>query len=752
MATEVGEWYKDQYKKLVNIEPYDNLQNFPAYPPDSNALTISGLERMESFIQMKYRYPISSDGYICSMFSITIDNVKVNYAYAYWRISTLSEDSLPEYLCISPTFESRDGEYRNRFILYNVFDKTFELASKHLEKYERAVLELMESNVITLDCYNYPSTYSLEEKIDNQRLPVKTLTVALMLDLYKTKMGISMIHTKPEYIAILETIIDHYPELAIYDVYSRKLATALAANKTNTLKCGQKIVPLYAREVMQFNDYNLSTWREVLVAQCVSDLVLNFITPSFPLFNNWMYVDKVDSSIFENAAMIQKYVRSAAVVPANEALKEVRHKLKDAASVGPPSYKIEELDAHVLENLHYSQSHLKLSQVALIQITEVTGVTLHSLGIFARRQENIDPSYTNAYSTADLSAKHIFEYVYAAHCMHVKLGVAHTDLHSGNLTLYRWGSPNIKKNVENKYTLIPYYDRIPSVLYLAGLNDETDAYVFPATGDCSGIIDFSRTILGPGFRHIIENEHTEQYATNFYRDQVNSVMRALHMYAPDFVEKNQEALKAATIADFETVFPVLCAIDFIAIGRTVGAVLKLDIEAENNPDKYTVRTFHVNKKAIELAESLELESRNFFMAGLNHIVHKIKGTLPSDHTKRLNVFPGEILIKKIFKHWSHEKWSSRQTEGSKLVDAYNFKNEVTYSGQDYSKFPPWAQIDKIIPHLGQYKIEEVVQADPKVFFDALGVSSIGEILADRTRDEEGVEEGQVSTTGSWINN
>ena len=408
----------------------------------------------------------------------------------------------------------------------------------------------------------YPgAAEGITTQAENLRLPILAFAVALALDLWDIRRGAEMSHTNRSYLNLMRNtpsaLINAPPPALLWDTFSRGM------NSPSAVQCGQKLVPLFIRETMQPSDYNLAAWREVAVTRLAGDLVLNFISPSFAVYNQWAYVEGADEGLFENAAMIERYARSRAVEATTRSLREARRGLGRAAL----NYHTEELSAHVYESLEYAQSHLVMSPVAIMHSMEDVGWTMESLPRFVRYAPAQWPAAIGAFATADAAARHLFELAYAAHCLHAKAGVAHTDLHVNNMTFYVWGARSTSEGGA------PYYED-PVVAYAAGPRGEADTFVFPAAGDSACIIDYSRCILGPAFRPRLEEGRSPQYATNFYRDQVNRVMRALHRYAPEYVASHQNAIKAGVLANFEAVFPVLCAVDFIAIGANMAALLE----------------------------------------------------------------------------------------------------------------------------------------------------------------------------------
>jgi hypothetical protein len=262
--------------------------------------------------------------------------------------------------------------------------------------------------------------------------------------------------------------------------------------------------------------------------------------------------------------------------------------------------------------------------------------------------------------------------------------------------------------------------------------------VFPAIGVCGCIIDYSRSILGPGFRRYLQEGRTPQYATNFYRDQVNRVMRTLYRYAPDYVATHQDTIKAAVISNFDAVFPALAAVDFISIGASVAATVRDEIGVE---DKTELRAFVVADGLLALAMKLESAGREALISGLHAVVHK----------KPVPEFPGTEVLHRVFDRWLFRAYDAARMRSAQLVDAFNYNNELKYSGRDYEHFPPWGRFDEIERHLGEFKMTDLFERGFEPFLEAMTIGPRVQIIAEKTRaSQEKLDGKPVSVESSWI--
>jgi hypothetical protein len=758
-TNDIGEWYAAQYLSSVGLDAVEGGAKFKRFAatlpvvvgPEGPILT-GGRSRMGNFLSLKLRYPLSAQGYSCLVLTAQTGTTEAHYAYVYWRRG--AKERSPEYICISPTFDSRDGEYRRRFIRYPIFGETYSRKAQELAPFEESILSLIAQGTLTVKATVYPEDAAAEvsERAHDTRLMITTFATALIIDLWEHEQGLLMVHTNLEYQSLVKHIATLQPTLVGLSRKAHSTPPGLSLFLRGdvdqlAVQCGQKLVPMFEREAMQPFDYNLAVWRELAVTKLVGDLVLNFISPSFALYNQWTYVEGADQGLFENPPMEERYVRGRAVERAARSLREARQAVDSEDDVSH-NYHTGELSARIYESLEYAQSYLLISSVVLAHTMEDVGWSLRSLEAYARRAPTQWPAVLSSFADLDSAARLIFEPCYAAHCLHTKLGVAHTDIHGNNLTFYMWGLADQQRPVKGsdlpEYT--PYYDS-PVVLYVAGPRGEADSYLFPAAGNSCCLIDYSRCILGPGFRPRLDEGRAPQYAMHYYRDQVSRVMRTLHRYAPSIVEKNEAAIKAAVLANFEAVFPVLCAVDFVAIGRSIKSALT---DAMASASEHDVRPFTIAKTAVDLAAKLETAAFELFVVGLRDLAE----SAGSRQQMPPPAFPGASLLEKVFSQWSFQRWALRDSaklRKAQLVDSWNFQNKLRFAGDDYARWPPWARLDVIEKHLGEYRLGDLFERGVEPFLEALKPGARVEIIAERLRAESERLDGKpAATASSWL--
>lgn len=756
--SDLAVWYLDQYRAGVALDKVEGggafrrfAETLPASPDgmSSGPYPCTPTLRADAFMRFKLRYALGQEGYTCLALEASLGGAPpVHYAYVYWRRGHEAEP--PEYICVSPTFESRDGEYRSRFIRYSAFADACELLAESLAPFEESVVALVTNHGLALRARAYPAEESptVLNRANELRLMPMVFAVALATDIHKISAGVLMIHTSDAYKQLMTEISSQLPEIIeLGEEFERKhpaeISLFIIGTKNQTMiQCGQKLVPMFVREAMRAFDFNLAAWRELAVAKLVGDLVVNYVSPAFPLFNQWAYVEGANASMFENRAMKDRYVRGLAAEQAASSLRAARAAL--GREEGLPNYHSETLSAHVYDSIEYAQSFLMMSPVALLHTTEHAGWSLASTASFIRRSKTQWPAAVEAFATEDNLARFVFDLAYGAHCLHAKLGVAHTDLHENNMTYYMWGFADSRKATPDGGTEFATYYSDPVVAYAVA--DDKETYVFPALGATGCLIDFSRCVLGPGFRARLEADNSSEYADRFFHDQVNRVMRTLHRYAPGFVKNHEAPIKAAVIANYDAVFPVLCAVDFIAIGHNVASSV---LDSLATVDEYEKRPFQVSQEGVAVARRLEKAATDFFIAGLRDLAESAgsRAQMPAPE------FPGRAILAKVFAEWSFPRWAAQpgRLKTAQLVDAYNFNNPLRYSSSDYAKFPPWARLDEIERHVGDYKMADLFERGVEPFLDALRPGALVDIVSEQVRAEQEALDGKPPPSRtSWL--
>ena len=197
------EWLWQEYTGSVHLDSVEGGRGFKRFlaglDPNYQA---GGRLRQHYFMHLKYGWPIAPSGYTYCRFDMKLGT---QFTYAY---TLVNPDGSPAYVCVSPTYDSRDGEYRSRMITYADFEWAYESASGGLSKIEAKILELISRGKVELKASFFPPD-QLSSAVEEQRLPLKCAAVAFMLDIS----GWAQIHVLTKYQQGLEEVVQVDPEL-----------------------------------------------------------------------------------------------------------------------------------------------------------------------------------------------------------------------------------------------------------------------------------------------------------------------------------------------------------------------------------------------------------------------------------------------------------------------------------------------------------------------------------------------------------
>lgn len=753
MSKQFVQWVYETYTDQLNLPNIEGSKKYHKFieSMDIDTILLSGALRVQKYHIIKFGYPMRRAGYITAILSVQFNNTSSYYSYVYWP----RESIVPEYICLSPTFNSRDGEYRHRFIWFQDFMNGYEKLISHLDPIEQNILENIAVDALKIDVNIYSDEKSkiddITDYINSSRLGIKALVAVLMADVQNIIDNTLQNHTSVHYVKMINELFESNKKY-FDENWNKSMNNKISVFKNGKInndtrtQCGQKLIPLTIHESINVNDINFAPWREIWISQSITDLIINGIAPMFPIYNNWSYIDGTDRSLFENKAMHEKYDRSDKAKKVNEKLRQARQLILDDSK---KDYILNQTDAHIYDSINYAQKHAVLTNISICSTGEYIGQTLRSLPNLIRRTKFVSPALTNIFENPTFQLRYLFDLCYGVHILHTRNSTIHADLHLNNITHYYHGFQYVEvleeggKNIKyrEKYTN-------PTIAYVLSSIGEDDTYVFPHEGTFMGIIDFSRSIIGPKCKQKLIDDFGELFTTKYYRSQVNRALRVLNHYIPNFVQKNQEKIKGLLFSEPEIMFKIMTAVDFLAIGRNIGALLKEIKNDEKQPE--FMRMLNIPLEGIESAESIE-------NLALEHLVGNLSNLMNRTSQKDITT-AGDFIIPKIFKDFKYSAWAENTDKkelrpytlnDATLVDAYNAVAPLKYSSTDYAKYPPWARFDELSRHLGDLRIENITAGrTERPFLESLELDSYFSILHEKLNKQ--IKDAPAAETSSWI--
>lgn len=700
-------WFFESYRRLIDTSKLEGSRAFKKWLGNATVGTpwMSGINRMQTFQLLKFGYPLRRAGYRTCAFTMRAGDTDEPsiFAYAYWPVdagdSEPGEPGPPEYACLSGTYTSQDGEYRKRFVQWPGAVAMRERLALRLDPVEAGLLKLVGSGELRIEARGFPQG----EFEPSPRMGLLLLTLSIAADGRHIMDGRLPAHLTPKYAKTLERI---WRKMGLeWDIRSAFMESEIDKCQPDPyqLVVGQKLRPLTLREVAASEDIFRGTWREVWIERAVSDLVLNRVAPMFPLFGNWAALDGGCPAFFDNPPMRQMYSRSDKAARVVDRLREARNEVDPAAKL--TDHLVGQLDAQIHEPIAFAQSHLITSDAVLLTVQEHLGDTFGGLLVTPSDKPHREMKHTPGFGP-EFGPRYLFDLCYGALALHTRTGCVHGDLHLNNMIVSPVGAPSLPIDPDGT-PHVPFPGHRITIAYVAG-DGEADTYLFRHMGLYAVIIDFSRAIMGPAARGRIASAAGDAKAEAFFRDQVGRALRTLHHFAPTFTEKHRGRITSMALADPDAFFRALTAIDYLAIGRNMGALLRRLPAAR--PD------IEVSPDSVALAGKIEKLALAHLIAGLSgkDVPHA-----------------GAAIIPKVFRPW---RYSAAAAKDTLLVDAYAVGLPIRYSGTDYKDFPPWARIDELEKRRGDATLEYLIgDQGGRPYFDAEAATEAFGILQEEAR-------------------
>ena len=715
-------WYEETYSKIINLNKLENKIDDMQDKILKTSLKkfeygVSSIWRHEVLSYIRYYAQIKDTEYICISFKISrvgdssILKNKMNYYSTIYAIMYATYDEknnkiIFEYVSSCPTFNSADGEYRHRFLkldqIFNIYNENKEFFNE-IEKY--VINQLKNKKIIFDTNYILPNDNLDKNKQKNKKildlLKKEIEKIRLKLILYMTSWIIDVnryIEGKLDnHIAIgYKEAMFAYNDEDFYNNLLKKIGIdkynnivvnlfrylKFNDNKYSPLELGQKFIPLTIYDMESMGDAKLAPWREIYSASLVGNLVINGISPTFPIFNDWFLIQGNSPEFWSNSVSKVKFKYSEI---ASEIVKELEHARKSTYTINPItqkevyiSYNFEGLSKAIDIPMDYAEQEIIFADVILCTITEHVGRTLADTPALMLH-ETYQITYGPIYKNFSIFSKLMFEYTYGLYCLNIKLGIIQGDLHLNNVTIF------IKKSVINPVNK-EWYVINPHVIYHIG---KSDYYIFPTYGSTACIIDFSRSFIDR--EHLLKQFGFEMTESIIYHQRIR-IMRTLERDLPDFYTAYKEKIEIVLLSDFDTVFKIFMAIDIYKLSKSFSSMINFDILT----NKIKLETY-ADKEVLE-ESSLPLLTKISNMAYTyitSNLIQLFENKLNKNTLDNLNL----LVLKECFKSFNMETYNAPLHNGEKfisIIDYFSAENELLYDCRMYDKFPETVKLDYII--------------------------------------------------------
>ena len=555
------------------------------------------------FVNFRYDLLLDNAGYITTTFNLTQQYETCIYAFLYSNV--VNSKVIHKYVCMGPSLKSHDGEYRAFVLKYDEFMDIVAEFENIFDPMREAINKELRIGHYTTECKSYfPPDIgfipTLKTEMMDMSLDSIFLAMTCMHDLRKLAMGTLENHINPMYHKFVNSahLLKTFTDIFGSDVESHPfllVSSSLGAsapdikldikeNKSNDpdrgvsifkpAVVGQKIFPVTIHEASNPDNINFDVWREIQFTGMCSNLALNFISPSFPLINNWFFIQNATKDLFDNAVQHKRYANSQVARAINKQLIDANtyNFVGRDTSLGPLNSKFKNLSQKMMKAVRYSEQDIILTNLCICIMSENVGRTIRDMPQFAKSGK--EWQYADFFLNSDIFKKHMFELNYALYCMNTKLKLMHGDLHLNNATI-------------NRYIIIPQrMENAQVVFYISGKQ-----YVLPHNMAYATIIDFSRSIYAD--RNQIIEDSGETFEKTYTKEQNYRILRMLNFYLPDFVENNEAKLFALILGNPDLTFKIITAVDYYRIFGNIGALGEEEFGSN----------YAISKPAIELSKT-----------------------------------------------------------------------------------------------------------------------------------------------------
>ncbi len=759
----------------------------------------SSLWRHESLANIKYLASVKKSEYITTIFKIHRHNVKLLHgkdASAIYAILYTSLDGTQptktktktktkkesifnhEYVSHSPTYKSSDGEYRHRFIPVKQILMVRDQNKEYFEKIESHILEQIDNGDITIECLTYfkpsgpypssgPNPYSgpyskrdkpdrssiiseLQKSIDSNRFAVIFYALSWRIEYKRLIKKIYENHILQEYHLAMFSKQDDlfWKQNEKYFSQNKEQHARITVLTTNILQkpdqrvlvteCGQKIIPLTIKTIENPNDIRLPTWREIFITSLVGNLVINGISPSFPILGDWFFITGSDSRLYDNKIYQVRANHSEIASGIVKGLEQNRQQtfIKDTNGAQTHqnneiylSYKMENLSETIKIPMDFAEQELVLAKYAACSVIEHLGRTLADLPILLLREENrlnVGPIFQD-YSWF---CRYLFELIYGLWCFNFVLNGIHGDLHLNNITTFHSISTiALGSDVMGKV-------KVPNPHIIYSIRDDRSSkdkmFIFPHRGRFIALIDFSRGFLWK--KDILISRSID--LSKIQDDYKSRIYNLFEQEMPDFVKDNATDLRVALEKSFDQVYRVAESLDLYKFTNEYSAHIRLNVL--ENPKNLALfgDSRIIQSKMLPLLAKIRKHLFNFVHIQMDKIFKN--PNIQIDQILRPNL---EVL-NSFFTEFQVE---NNQPEAPNLIDFFADSNPLIYDINMYDKFPETITFEKTLElnltmdeaRMTQYKsYEQYLKSNPP--------QEKIEIVAQEVKDERPQRRGELS--------
>lgn len=615
--------------------------------------------------QLLYNYTFKQNIIPCISFSINKttkhgQTVKSNYAYLYFN------GELPAYICYGPSFGSADGEYRKNFVRYTAMDSLKNLYPELWGKIDDLIVHKLEIGELQFE-YSMHGADFYKNQLCDSRIQINLFIMAWLSSFHNIYLRIGENHMNPAYQVIIADIKDKAarslyeahrddPEFIHLICYTlchvdefkcvKKHIRVDSPLLLRSLISGQKIYPMTVFDLS--NPYNIKSklWLDIYLQQKITNLVINYITPGFPIFNSWFLVHPVNEQFYDNVQQYERYDYSA------KTIKIANYMLDRGAD-----------DENVHDAVISAERNLILTDYALVAHSEYIGRTLRDIPNIALRsgENNLNDSkkYYRLFKEPKLFISLLFQYIYAFSVMNVYLGAIHGDPHLNNVTI-------------QQILLGSLFDKPQPVLFAL---DPEHIYCLDFIGFYAGIIDFSRALLSG--EKMLPDDYNSLFIELFLSEQRARVIAYIAKFTPAEYQKYRPEITKQLQENYVNFFRVITVIDTIILTDNL---LKMFAEE---------RTLDAHPDIVVFIKKLNDNAWKNYRNNLRDIIGAAADIAPA-------AWPNLVLLRENFGDYLFDRARISAEFNNIVIDMFFLESEMPFDMAEYESWPAFLKIETVL--------------------------------------------------------
>jgi hypothetical protein len=606
----VKRWYISQYlhqlEKNSSVVPDKIAEKIKSDINTDNAWE-TGILDILKMVDINMRGMAEPVDYICVVQRATIKNISttVNYGYMYYKYTddtTMGSSKVlgqspanartltPEYICVSPSFLSQDGEYRPRIYsigkYQNLISKT-----KIYGPLRNFIIHKIETHKIEFaNEFYYPliDTRKTWEKIIETDYADNGYAINLFMlywlgeiEKIMNNMEENHINFKFKHIfftdiqedikfyKILKDILNP-DELQYYSAIMHSYTTAVQGkyygprsdSKPSTVywevhdppkvrfQLGQKLRPLNIAEAQNPENIKFDPWREQYLSRKVNNLLLNRITHGVPFGLFWFYIKNTHTGLYDNPVQDDKIKYSDRGYLIVNKLREIQRLTFESDTDEYINENFEHLHNEINPDVEFVKDKLMISNVSLGVFNDNVGRTFYDLPNVINSKAYL-ASAGNMLKDPTLFKKYIFEIAFTLMGLNKISGVVHSDLHLNNATI----------NFQDLEIVEDYTKEKLATLY--GIDDYW--FQLPAKQARAYIIDFSRSTIHP--TNIKEDGvfADKKDENEFISEQNMRIFRKLKSLVPSLIDTYDDIIMKLITNYFDKIYKLYTIVDMYDI-------------------------------------------------------------------------------------------------------------------------------------------------------------------------------------------